>query len=107
MNNIFNERYENLNWIVNAEYGEFTVIHTFAVHPKYSGKGIGKEIFNKIKDNAIKNNQKSIRIDVIDGNVGAMKVFSKLGFKYIDTVEVFHEAVGLTKFHLYEYPLKK
>lgn len=107
VNDSFNEEYENLNWIVNAKYGEFAVIHTFAVHPEYSGKGIGKNIFNQIKENALKNNLKSIRIDVIDGNVGAEKVFRKLGFKYIDTVELQHNAVGLEKFHLYEYPLKK
>ena len=107
VNNYFNKEYENLNWIVNAKYGEFAAIHAFAVHPEYSGKGIGKNIFNQIKDNALKNNQKSIRIDVIDGNIGAEKVFKKLGFKYIETVEFYHEVAGLEKFHLYEYPLKK
>ena len=55
----------------------------------------------------MKRNQKTIRIDVINENEGAQKVFTKLGFEYVDTVETFHYAVGVEKFHLYEFPLKK
>ncbi len=106
LNNRFDPEYENIEWTINATPQEIVIIHTFAVSSDFAGRGIGKEIFNQIRDNALTNNQKSIRIDIIDGNVGAQKVFEKFGFKYVDTVEVFHEAVGLEKFHLYEYVLK-
>lgn len=102
LNNKFIPEYEDIDWIVNAQSDEITVIHTFAVDSNFAGKGIGKEIFNQIKEEAILNNQKSIRIDIIDGNIGAQKVFEKFGFEYVDTVEVFHNIVGLEKFHLYE-----
>ena len=107
LNNEFDPNYENIDWIIDAESDEVTVIHTFAIASKFAGKGIGREIFNQIKDNAIKNNQRSIRIDIIDGNIGAQKFFEKFGFEYIDTAQIFHEAVGLEKFHLYEYVLEK
>ena len=107
INNQFNEEYENIIWNINAKPDEITIIHTFAVDSDSTGNGIGKEIFNQIKNNAIQNNQKTIRIDIIDGNVGAQKFFEKLGFEYIDTVETFHKAVGLEKFHFYELVLKK
>lgn len=68
--------------------------------------GIGRKIFNEIKETARKNYQKSIRLDVIDSNIGAQKVLEKLGFEYVNTVEIFHYAVGMEKFHLYEFPLK-
>ena len=55
---------------------------------------------------AMNNNQKTLRIDIVDGNDGAQKVFEKLGFKYIESIEIEHYAVGLQKFHLYEYLLK-
>ena len=106
LNNRFNPEYENINWICNSKPQETIIIHTFAVTPDYAGKGIGKEIFNQIKDDAVKKNKKTIRLDIINGNTGAQKVFERLGFKYIDTVELFHDAVGLEKFHLYEYNLK-
>lgn len=38
VNDSSNEEYDNLNWIVNAKYGDFAAIHAFAVHPEYSGK---------------------------------------------------------------------
>ena len=105
LNNRFNPEYEGINWIVDADPDEITVIHTFAVDSNFAGKGIGKEIFNQIRENAIKDNKKTIRIDIIDGNVGAQNVFEAFGFEYVDTVELFHNAVGLEKFHLYELVL--
>lgn len=105
LNNRFEPPYENIDWMISAEPQEIVIIHAFAVASDYAGKGIGKEIFNNIKENAIRYNQKTIRIDIIDGNDGAKKVFEKLGFEYVDSAEIFHRAVGLERFHLYEYPL--
>jgi GNAT superfamily N-acetyltransferase len=102
LNDRFDPEYGNIKWAVNAKSDEVIVIHTFAIDSNFTGKGIGREIFNQIKDDALKNDKKTIRLDIIDGNTGAEKVFRKFGFKYIDSVEVFHEAVGLEKFHLYE-----
>ncbi len=107
LNNSFKPEYENINWMINAKPDEIIIIHAFAVTSNLAGKGIGKEIFNQIKENSLKNNKKTIRIDIIDGNIGAKKVFEKLGFKYVGTAEITHQAVGLEKFHLYEYLLKK
>ena len=107
MNNRFNSEYENINWNVNAEPNEIVVIHTFAITSNLAGKGIGKEIFGQIKTCALQKNKKTVRIDIINGNTGAQKVFEKFGFEYIDTVEIFHPAVGLEKFHLFEYDLEK
>ena len=106
LNDGFDPDYENVSWLCNAESDEILVIHAFAVASGSSGKGVGREIFSQIKDDAIKNNQKTIRIDIIDGNEGACKVFEKFGFEYVDTVEIVHDIVGLEKFHLFEYVLK-
>lgn len=107
LNNRFPPEYGDINWIIDAKPDEIVIIHAFAVDSDYAGKGIGKEIFNQIENDAWKNNRKTIRLDILDGNIGAQKVFRKFGFEYVDTVEIFHNAVGLEKFHLYEYVLKK
>lgn len=104
VNNEFGEGYDDVKWHVNAEASQIIVIHAFAVNSK--GKGIGREILNQIEKTAIKNNRKTMRIDIIDGNEGARKVFESLGFEYVDSVEAFHDAVGLKTFHLYEKILK-
>ena len=105
LNNRFNPEYENIDWIVDARPQEIVIIHTFAVASDFSQKGIGREIFKQIKTEAEKNRKKTIRIDIINGNIGAQKVFEKFGFEYIDTAEIFHNAIGVEKFHLYEYAL--
>ena len=74
---------------------------------RFAGRGIGKEIFNQIKEIAIENRQKSLRLDIIDGNIAAQKVFESFGFEHVGTVEAFHDAVGLEKFHVYELVLEK
>lgn len=107
LNNRFDPEYEDINWSVDANPNEIIVIHTFAIASDFAGKGIGKEIFGQIKTYGLKNNKKTIRVDIINGNDGAQKVFRKFGFEYVDSVEMFHHAVGLQKFHLFEYDLEK
>ena len=106
VNNNFGGRYNDANWIVNAEASETVVIHAFAVDPGCRGKKISKEIFNIIRKYSLKNNKKAIRVDIIYGNDGAESVFKHLGFNYIDTVEEYYDAVGFERFLLYEYDLK-
>ena len=101
----FPNEYDDVIWLTNPKSDEIVIIHTFAINPNYMGNKIGMKIINKIKENALKNNKKSIRIDVIDGNEGAIKFFEHLGFEYVNTIEIYHNAVGLEKFHLYEFPL--
>ena len=105
LNHEFNPEYKDIVWNIDAKSDEIIVMHAFAVDSNFSGKGIGKEVFNQIKSNALEKNIKTIRIDIIEGNTGGKRVFEKFGFEYIDTVEIFHEIVGLEKFHLYEYVL--
>ena len=105
INNDFGNEYGDVRWHVNAKPDEVIAIHTFAV--KSMGKGIGKEIFDYIVKEAISHDKKTIRIDVIDGNIGAQKVFEKFGFEYVGCAEMFHEAVGRETFHLYEKEIKE
>lgn len=102
INNKFDNDYSHVKWRVNPKSHEIIVIHTFAIHTEFSRKGISKKLFNEIKNNAINNNKKTIRLDVINGNTGAQRVFEKLGFEYVDSVLINHPIVGLEKFHLYE-----
>ena len=48
---------------------------------------------------------KAIRLDVLSGNYPAERLYRKLGFKYVDTVQMFYENSGLTDFLLFEYTL--
>ena len=50
--------------------------------------------------------QKVIRLDVLAGNVPAEKLYTGLGFKYMDTLRMYYEDTGWTDYELYEYVLK-
>ena len=41
-----------------------------------------------------KRGQKAIRLDTLDENTVAQKMYAKLGFRFIDTVEIFYEDIG-------------
>jgi N-acetylglutamate synthase-like GNAT family acetyltransferase len=107
LNDRFNPEYKDISWSVNAKPTEIIIIHTFAVSPDLTGRGIGREIFIHIKNEAVKNKKKTIRLDIIDGNSGAQSVFERFGFEYVDTVEMLHPIAGFEKFHLYEYLLNE
>lgn len=49
--------------------------------------------------------QKAIRLDVIEDNLPAEKLYRKLGFQYITSHRLFYEDTGWYEFHLYEYRL--
>lgn len=78
------------------------VIYTFVVHPKYFNQGIGKVLIDFAYECAIKNNVEALRLDVYEGNLPAIKLYEKCGFKYIDTVDLGLENYGLKWFRVYE-----
>jgi ribosomal protein S18 acetylase RimI-like enzyme len=56
-----------------------------AVHCAYRGQGIGNTLIDKIICHATDLGLKSIRLDVIDTNPKAQKLYEKKGFRAIKT----------------------
>lgn len=106
INHEYNESYDKAAWPTDAAPEEITVIHALAVHPCFGGKGIAKELVARAISIAENNKQKVIRLDVLGGNIPAAKLYTGMGFKYIDTVQMYYEDTGWTDFELYEYRLK-
>jgi len=89
-------------WLVDAEPNECLAIYRLAVHPDYLRCGIGMKLLNFADEFAKANNLKSIRLDVYEGNVTAIKAYEKCGYTYIDTVDLGLGDFGLDWFRLYE-----
>ena len=53
----------------------------------------------------VSTHQKAIRLDVLGGNVPAEKLYTDLGFKYMDTLKMYYEYTCRTDYELYEYVL--
>lgn len=103
VNHECNEGYDAVKWSVDANASELLVIHALGVHPVYSGKGIAKQMVQKAIDIASGSKIKTIRLDVLGGNMPAERAYTKMGFVYCDTIKMFYEDTGWTDFKLFEY----
>ncbi|MGX8834069.1 GNAT family N-acetyltransferase [Amedibacillus sp. YH-ame6] len=100
-----NEGYQTIQWTSNIESKEVYVIHALGVHPKQSGKGFAKAMIEEVLSIGKCNGIKAIRLDVLQGNIPAEKLYVSIGFKYIDMIEMYYEDTGWTNYKLYEYVL--
>ncbi len=48
-------------------------------------------------------NIKTIRLDVLEGNLPAEKAYMKSGFRYITTLKMYYEDTGWTNYKVFEY----
>ncbi|MBQ7918553.1 MAG: GNAT family N-acetyltransferase [Lachnospiraceae bacterium] len=94
--------YSLADWHNNLEYNEIFVVYTFAVHPQFLHQGIGKKLMEFVIEYAIQMNMKAVRLDVYEKNIPAIRLYEKLGFQYIDTVDLGYGKYGLDWFKLYQ-----
>ncbi|WP_102401851.1 GNAT family N-acetyltransferase [Haloimpatiens massiliensis] len=94
--------YYKAKWEIESDYSDVFVVYTFVVHPKFLKCGVGKALMNFSIEHGIKSQAKSIRLDVYEGNIPAISLYEKCGFKYIDTVDLGLGNYGLNWFRLYE-----
>lgn len=99
----YNDGYKKVQWSVEADASEIFVIHILGVLPEYSGKGIATQMVRKIIEIARENNIKTIRLDVLDGNLPAEITYTKIGFRLIDTIQMFYDDTGWISCKMFEY----
>lgn len=103
LNHEYNDGYNDIQWSIQAKDLEIFVIHALGVDPAFSGNGIAKQMVQRVMEMAQKNNIKTIRLDVLGGNIPAEKAYTKMGFTYLDTIQMFYEDTGWTDYKLFEY----
>ena len=99
------EGYAGATWGVRAADGEFSVIHALGVLPSHHGRGFARELVAAAKDIARGLGHKALRLDVLNGNLPAVRLYESEGFRFVSRVELFYEDTGPTDFLLYEYAL--
>lgn len=103
VNCLYNDGYREVKWSVDAEDSELLVIHALGVHPGYVGRGIAKEMVRYVIEVGKKKGIKTIRLDVLEGNIPAEKAYTRMGFQYITTLKLCYEDIGWANFKVYEY----
>ena len=103
VNHEYNDGYKDIQWSVEVKDSELFVIHALGVNSVFSGKGIAKQMVQQVIKIAHENNIKTIRLDVLEGNIPAEKAYTKMGFIYLDTIQMFYEDTGWTNYKLFEF----
>lgn len=105
VNHNYNEAYRQVKWSVEAEDSRVLVIHALGVRRKFSGKGLAKQLVQEVIDMAEKSGIRALRLDVLKGNLPAEKVYLKMGFRYVDTLQMYYEDTGTTDYEVFERPI--
>ena len=105
VNRFYNEGYNGCPWKVNCTSNEILVLHALAVRPNVQGKGIGKLVVQDLIEMAKASGKKSVRLDILKGNIAAERLYTKMGFVYIQSKTMFYEDTGWTEYVMYELVL--
>lgn len=99
------EGYEKINWGIAAEKNEVTIIHALGVMPDFTGKGFAKEMVREAIRISLSENKKALRLDVLSGNIPALRLYESLDFSLMGRIKLFYEDTGKCDFDLFEYVL--
>ena len=90
-------------WRVDAPDEETAVIHTLGVSPALSGRGLALQMIEGAVALAREKGWRALRLDVLEDNVPAQRLYQRAGFVYIETKQIWYKSTGLASFLLYEY----
>ncbi|MCP5080389.1 MAG: GNAT family N-acetyltransferase [Alphaproteobacteria bacterium] len=71
-----------------AESQDLLLMDGIAVSESVRGRGIGTRLLEAIEDHAQRLNKRSIRLDVIDTNPGARRLYERFGFEARETKSI-------------------
>lgn len=97
--------FDNVKWNVETSYDKVYYIHLLAVSQKHTNCGFAKKMMKYTIKEAKNNSIKSIRLSIIQKNIGIENLYTQFGFKHVTSVDVKEER-GLKHFQLYEKTMK-
>lgn len=65
--------------------------------------GVASRMVHHVIETARRSPVKTIRLDVLAGNIPAERVYTKLGFACLDTIPMYYADTGWTNYRLFEY----
>lgn len=105
LNSQWNNGYDGLPWEIDCPRESVLVPHALGVKADAQNKGIGRKVVQDIIAIARNTNKRAIRLDILCGNIAAERLYSAMGFQYVQTKDMFYEDTGWTKFAMYELVL--
>ena len=105
VNHECNEGYAGVSWSSEASGDEVAMIHALGVMPRFSGRGLAREMARYAISLAKDSGARAVRLDVLKGNLPAEKAYLGAGFRRVGELRMFYEDTGWTDFALFEYLL--
>ena len=97
--------YSKAKWAYEANDDNILVVRTIAVHPMHRRLGIAKQLLKFAEDFGKQHYIHALRLDVYEKNTPGIRLYTKCGFQYVETVDLGLSEIGLNWFHLYEKKL--
>lgn len=94
-----------LCWLTNAAADEIMVVHVLCVLPAFSRRGFGKALVRHAQQESRALGCKSLRLDVLEGNLPAERLYTSLGFRYVGPVRTVFSEDDFLDFRMFECPL--
>lgn len=97
------EDYHPVQWALPLKDNEVAVIHIFAVHPDWQGRGVGSQMVKAAIEMAREKGRNTVRLDTLASNLPAQHLYKSLGFQFRGQQYLYAENTHWTDFYYFEY----
>lgn len=104
VNSDTNEGYAGVPWRVDCADSEVLIPHALAVSPALQGQGIGRAVVAQVQDLVRRAGKRAVRLDILGTNTAAERLYTGMGFQFVQAKPMFYEDTGWTEYKLYEWP---
>lgn len=102
LNSKWNEGYNGITWGIDCRKDDILIPHALGVHPRFQNMGTGKKVVNDIICFAREQEKKTIRLDILNGNIAAERLYTGAGFRFVQAKQMYYEDTGRTEFKMFE-----
>ena len=99
------EAFGDLAWPQDPEGQQALIIHTLAVHPDFSNRGIGRQCLAFARRQGEERGLLSLRLDVYTENWPGLHLYESFGFQYVGVVNLLRMQPPIKWFKVYELRL--
>lgn len=89
-------------WPSGATENECASVNMVAVHPRLGRQGLAKQMVAHLMDLARERGLRALRLDVVDINTPAKRLYTSLGFQYVSSETTVFDDGSSLNFELYE-----
>ena len=104
VNSDTNEGYAGVPWRVDCADSEVLIPHALAVSPALQGQGIGRAVVAQVQDLVRRAGKRAVRLDILGTNTAAERLYTGMGFQFVQAKPMFYEDTGWTEYKLSEWP---